>query len=311
MERKMSSVLVTEQGLSSGAGLSILRWAHERNDQALGNERFWNASTANSLVYLPIAEATVITFLAPIVACFVCSFVINEPFTRAEQIAGLISLCGVVLIARPATLFSRDDSDISPVGSGGADTVPITNSTISGASSSGLDAVTPAKRLVAIVAALIGVVGAAGAYTTIRWIGKRAHPLISVNYFASWCTVVSATETHLQQQILLTSGLQYEKSSRATNMVYTQMLFALAFDKIVWGHSPGIISIVGSSLILGSAIYVALRREHASQKKSAAQNTVAAIADEERALVEGMDDVDDEHEQTGGVEEMQLRTMRP
>jgi drug/metabolite transporter (DMT)-like permease len=38
---------------------------------------------------------------------------------------------------------------------------------------------------------MLGVLGAAGAYTTIRWIGKRAHPLLSVNYFATWCTIVS------------------------------------------------------------------------------------------------------------------------
>jgi hypothetical protein len=93
-------------------------------------------------------------------------------------------------------------------------------------------------------------------------------------------------------------------------MVYTQMLFALAFDKIVWGLSPGVVSIVGSSLILGSAVYVALHRENASQKRSAVQNVVAVIADEERALVEGMDDADEDHELVGGVREVQLRTMR-
>lgn len=43
----------------------------------------------------------------------------------------------------------------------------------------------------AVGIAMIGVLGAAGAFTTIRWIGKRAHPLISVNYFAVWCTIVS------------------------------------------------------------------------------------------------------------------------
>ena len=44
-------------------------------------------------------------------------------------------------------------------------------------------------------------------------------------------------------------------------MVYMQMLFALSFDKLIWGTTPGALSIVGSSLILGSAIYVALHRE--------------------------------------------------
>lgn len=63
------------------------------------------------------------------------------------------------------------------------------------------------------------------------------------------------------QQFLLAAGLQYEKSSRATNMVYMQMLFALSFDKLIWGTTPGALSIIGSSLILGSAIYVAMHKE--------------------------------------------------
>lgn len=44
-------------------------------------------------------------------------------------------------------------------------------------------------------------------------------------------------------------------------MVYMQMLFALSFDKLIWGTTPGTLSIIGSSLILGSAIYVAMHKE--------------------------------------------------
>jgi hypothetical protein len=44
-------------------------------------------------------------------------------------------------------------------------------------------------------------------------------------------------------------------------MVYMQMLFALSFDKLIWGTTPGVLSIFGSSLILGSAIYVAMHKE--------------------------------------------------
>jgi hypothetical protein len=62
------------------------------------------------------------------------------------------------------------------------------------------------------------------------------------------------------QQFLLAAGLQQEKSSRATNMVYTQMLFALTFDKVIFGTTPTFLSILGSSLILGSAIYVAMHK---------------------------------------------------
>lgn len=64
-------------------------------------------------------------------------------------------------------------------------------------------------------------------------------------------------------------------------MVYMQMLFALTFDKLVWGTTPGALSIIGSSLILGSAIYVALHRE--DPKKPAGSER--GEGDEERGLM--------------------------
>lgn len=44
-------------------------------------------------------------------------------------------------------------------------------------------------------------------------------------------------------------------------MVYTQMLFALAGDKLVFGVSPDVWSWVGSGLILAGAIWVAAAKE--------------------------------------------------
>ncbi|KYG44728.1 hypothetical protein M433DRAFT_39635, partial [Acidomyces richmondensis BFW] len=242
-----------------------------------------------SLLYLPLADATVITFLSPALACWACSMLINEPFGRIEQIAALVSLVGVVLIARPTTLFSAFGNSVSesPPAAGNSGAVPMRNTTIS---STGADAdassyanVTPAQRLSGVAIALLGVLGSATAFTTIRWIGKRAHPLISVNYFAAWCTLVSiimqlvlpgvgfVLPASLKEwgylfflgtcgfimQFLLAAGLAYERSSRATNITYTQMLFALTFDKLIFGHTPDLMSIAGSTLILGSAIYVA------------------------------------------------------
>lgn len=89
-------------------------------------------------------------------------------------------------------------------------------------------------------------------------------------------------ESNNAQQFLLAAGLQYEKSSRATNMVYMQMLFALTFDKLVWGTTPGTLSIIGSSLILGSAIYVAMKREDPKKNKTPRE---ARHEDEERGLI--------------------------
>jgi hypothetical protein len=51
--------------------------------------------------------------------------------------------------------------------------------------------VTPAERSLAVFLGVIGTFGAATAYSTIRVIGKRAHSLVSVNYFAVVATVGS------------------------------------------------------------------------------------------------------------------------
>ncbi|KAF1987970.1 hypothetical protein K402DRAFT_329368 [Aulographum hederae CBS 113979] len=287
-----------------------------------------------SLLYLPLADATVITFLAPSLACWACSILIKEPFTRMEQIAALISLFGVVLIARPTSFFSAfsstDATGNSPAPST-ADALPALNTTAAAhhPDAGNYDSVTPAQRAMGVGVAMVGVFGAASAYTTIRWIGKRAHPLITVNYYSAVVTIISTIMMFalpgvgfllpkggkewfllavlgvcgFVMQLLLTAGLSYEKSSRATNMSYTQMLFALTFDKLVWGTTPGLLSIVGSSLILGSAIYVALHKEAGTKAK-----VERSSSEEEAGLVDG----DEGNEGIGesSVHEVQLRTLR-
>ncbi|KAL8854668.1 MAG: hypothetical protein Q9221_000450 [Calogaya cf. arnoldii] len=287
-----------------------------------------------SLQYLPLAEATVITFLAPIVACWACSVLIHEPFTRREQIAGLVSLVGVILIARPTSFLSLNTEE-SPVTSAIGDALPATKATTHSQPTSA-EHVTSSQRLVAVGVALIGVLGAASAYTTIRMIGQRAHPLISVNYFAAWTTLVATAvllfvpgmdfqlPSGVKQwsyliflgvcgfvmQILLTAGLSYEKSSRATNMVYTNMLFALAFDKLVFDTTMGMLSILGSSLILGSALYIAVKQDPSKKTKTDER----MLRDEEVGLMSDGDGngtiTSEEGNVLRGVQEDQLRTMR-
>ncbi|KAL8781478.1 MAG: hypothetical protein Q9203_000375 [Teloschistes exilis] len=284
-----------------------------------------------SLAYLPLGEATVISFLGPVVACWACSILMHQPFTRKEQVACFVSLGGVILIARPTSLFSVHGGD-TPIASGASDAFPSTNVTAP-ASPDGVDNVTSAQRLTAIGVALIGVLGAACAYTTIRWIGQRAHPLISINYFGAWTTFVTTMillfvpgmdfklPSGLRQwtylillglcgfilQVMLTAGLSYEKSSRATNMVYTQMLFALAFDKLVFDTTPSALSIFGSSLILGSALYIAIQQD--PSRKS--PNKETAVTDEEISLIMANDvEIDEQQGPNNSVQEFQLHSRR-
>jgi drug/metabolite transporter (DMT)-like permease len=144
-----------------------------------------------SLLYLPLADTTVLTFLAPVMACAICAYILKEPFSRLEQLASFVSLLGVVLIARPSTIFSVFDGSHTPPASGTSDFTPPVNATAHVVDAMSYDNVTPEQKASAVILAMIGVLGGAWVITTLRWIGQRAHPLLTVNYFAIYVVVVS------------------------------------------------------------------------------------------------------------------------
>ncbi|KAI0138736.1 hypothetical protein F4776DRAFT_663104 [Hypoxylon sp. NC0597] len=252
-----------------------------------------------SLAYLNIADATVISFLVPTMTAFICFIALKEPFTAREAIAGFIAFSGVLFIARPTFLFPQEGEEqpedegtrlfMADQPKGIVPSVPAT----------------PAQRSLAVLLAVIGTFGAAAAYSTIRVIGKRAHSLVSVNYFAvlatvgsfiiilvvpdlhfeipenavQWSLLVAIGVAGFLLQFLLTEGLQREKAGRATNLIYTQMVFALILERVVWGTTPPVESLFGSALIIGSAIWVSLQKN----KTPSPQKAVAV--DEEQSLL--------------------------
>ena len=72
-------------------------------------------------------------------------------------------------------------------------------------------------------------------------------PFLLPSTLRDWCLLLFLGICGFVMQFLLAAGLQYEKSSRATNMVYTQMLFALFFDRLVFGTTMGWLSALGAA----------------------------------------------------------------
>ena len=141
---------------------------------------------------------------------------------------------------------------------------------------------TDEQRLSAVLISLLGVVGAGGAYVTIRCIGKRAHALISVSMFSLCACLFSLLGLIITKQaiviprgqgliylitlgfcgfiaqFLLTIGLQNEKAGRGSTAMYLQLFFAMFWERVVFGTTPDLWSLCGICLILASTIYVAL-----------------------------------------------------
>ncbi|PPQ88433.1 hypothetical protein CVT25_011537 [Psilocybe cyanescens] len=257
-----------------------------------------------SLQYLSLSDATVLTFLAPMCTAIAGALLLGEKFTKREAFAGIVSLIGVVLIARPAAIFGEMAHLPQGAGVDGSSGMP---------SAAPAEKGTPKERLVAVGVALLGVLGATGAYTSIRAIGKRAHPLHSMTFFSAWCVIISAIAMVVNKtpvvvptqmvwlalllmigifgfvaQTLLTMGLQRETAGRGSMAVYTQIVFATILERIFFHAVPTALSVIGTLLIISSALYVALTKEKdaGEESKSIGMQRVRTTRDAE--LEEGL-----------------------
>jgi hypothetical protein len=95
-------------------------------------------------------------------------------------------------------------------------------------------------------------------------------------------------------------------------MIYTNMLFALGLDKLVFGQSPGWWSLGGSGLILGSAVFVALQKNKegglVGRERDEEVGGVGGTEEEEMDMLSGGDG--DEAEAERGEELRDLQSLR-
>lgn len=62
-------------------------------------------------------------------------------------------------------------------------------------------------------------------------------------------------------QFMLTAGLQADNTSRATNMMYSEIVFTLILDWLIWGVVPGWVTSIGGLVVCGSTLFVAATKE--------------------------------------------------
>ena len=107
---------------------------------------------SDSLSYLPISDATVLTFLIPTLTALVCFLWLREPFTPREALAALIAFSGVLLVARPTWLFPNPPID--PItGEPEANAISLTFHATGHAVPAPL--ISPTQRTLAVLAAIV------------------------------------------------------------------------------------------------------------------------------------------------------------
>jgi drug/metabolite transporter (DMT)-like permease len=180
-----------------------------------------------ALVHLPLAEATVIQYTNPVFTALFAALFLAEHMRGRDVFLVLVSLAGVVLMARPAFLFGGLEEGLDPV---------------------------------AVGVALTGAVLSAAAYVIVRRLSRTEDPVVIVFYFALLATAGSIPLTALNPvlpsgwewamlagigvvtqiaQVFLTKGLREERVGRAMAVGYMQIVFAALWGMIFFAEVPG------------------------------------------------------------------------
>ncbi|HYX92924.1 MAG TPA: DMT family transporter [Myxococcaceae bacterium] len=198
-----------------------------------------------SLVHMPLADATVLQYTNPVFTALLAALLLREPLRGADLVSVVISLLGVVLVARPRALFGGDAVPLDP-------------------------------RVVGV--SLLGAMCSAAAYTVVRKGRRLDHPLVVVFWFPlvatplaippairdwvnptprEWVLLLGVAVATQAAQVFLTHGLHREPAGRATAISYLQIVFAAAWGLLFLGEIPDPMTIGGAALIGGSVIALA------------------------------------------------------
>jgi drug/metabolite transporter (DMT)-like permease len=191
-----------------------------------------------ALIHLPLADATVIQYTNPVWTALLASVVLAERAGRREVSLSLASLGGVILMSRPTLLF------------GGA---------------------APALPPLPVIVAVIGALFSAGAYVSVRILGRSEEPVVVVFWFSLVSTVgalpfvvprftfpsgpelvllAAVGATTYAGQVLITMGLREERAGRAMAVAYLQIVFAAIWGIALLNEIPDRWTVGGAGVIL-------------------------------------------------------------
>jgi len=192
-----------------------------------------------AVLRMPLADATVIHFMNPVFTALAAAVVLGEHIGMVELGLTLLSLLGVVIVARPSFLFGA--SALDPV----AVSVGLLGSVLAGG------AYVMVRRLrnedagvVVLYFAVVSIILSAGFVV--------ADPVVPTGW--TWLVLVGlGVSTHFGQ-VFLTRGFQLERAARASSVGYLQIVFASIWGWAIFQESPDLWTWVGAAVVVGSTL---------------------------------------------------------
>ncbi len=198
-----------------------------------------------AITQVPLANATLLTYSAPLWMPFIAWAVTRQPVARATWIGAGIGFVGVALVLRPQ-------------GHG-----------------FGLGE----------LAALSGAAFLAVAMMSVRWLGSTEPMIRILFYYfllstalsipiaafdwrpipiTLWPWLLALGLAQLASQVLIVVAYRYASAEKVGPFIYSVIVFTALIDWIVWQHRPTLLACLGMSLVVGGGL-VAVRAGHPSR----------------------------------------------
>ncbi len=205
-----------------------------------------------SLGKLLLSEVVVIGNTSPLITAFLAILFLGERFDAALGINAILSIIGVLFIAKPDFLFVEN---------------------------SGIEA--PTREILGLVGAILSAIMAGVVPLILKYLGRFTHPMTLV-YFNGLITTIVAPIFMASEGVkpvnlytfmmLLIGGIvwtlnlifmsmsfMYADASRLGMVLYSQVIFAYALEILVDGIYPDSLTVMGTFCIL-SGFLVMLRK---------------------------------------------------
>lgn len=199
-----------------------------------------------AIFVMPLAEATALVFLAPIITALLSGPVLKEKVRPATWIASIIAFAGVVLVLRP-NLSELGPIALLPLGSATAfSLMMLANRAVAGQGSSLSMQVFVALGAapILIASAILGGVSGAERFV-VNW------PDWTV---IARCAVVAVSASTAHWLIYL--GTTRAGPATIAPMTYVQLLVAITLGWLIFGDRPDVMTMVGSTVIIAAGLFL-------------------------------------------------------
>lgn len=203
----------------------------------------------SGLRYIPLAEATAVMFLAPLIVTLLSAVLLDEKISKGQWLAVSVGFLGVMFIVRPGgDLFTP--AILLPF----AGSICFALYQLITRRLAKTDHAVTSNFLSGLFGALVLSALLPGQYTLVV-------PALDL-FFLSLLGILA-----MSAHMLLTLALKYSTAATLAPFTYAQIIFAGLVSYLVFAHLPDALSIVGVLIISGSGLTVAYLQHHQARLK--------------------------------------------